>query len=206
MSYEKKAKKLDYNIEYAHIYADEHFGTEHKKSVEELHKIITKLKQSNKSYVLSVLIDEYNSIRHTLNIKNFLKKLEQSNSKPDFIGFESRLVKDKDSLLKEMSKKIRKEYEEYIIKQGKIPCSFLIALWYLKRLGLLNMKGEELHSISKENKPFIAREIITILPKRYQAIEIKALKIIKSTKFKKYLKNIKNIFFDNQTVGTIRMK
>ena len=191
-----KAEKVDFNIEYAHIYADELFGKEHQKSIKELRKIINRLKRLNKSYVLTVLIDEYSPCQNRLSIKQFLDKLDELNSKPDYLAFESQLAPCKDLLLKEMKGKIRKEYETYIKKHGKIPCSFLIAVWYLKRLGLIKTEKGELTHLSKNNKPFSAKKIITILPKKYQTVEIKALKIIRATRFKKYLTKISNVFFD----------
>lgn len=195
MTGEIKYKKADYNIEYAHIYTDESFGREHKRSIKELHDVTERLRKLKKSYVLTVLIDEYNPIQHRLSVKKFLNKLAQLGSEPDYVGFESKLASDKDLLLNEMDKKIKKEYEKYLRKHGKIPCSLLIALWYLKRLGFIKIKSDELIHLKKDNKPFVARKIITILPRRYQGVEMKALKIIKSTRFKKYLDNIQNIFF-----------
>jgi hypothetical protein len=195
MSEKIEDKKVDYNIEYAHIYTDESFGKEHRKSIEELHNVLKMLKQLKKSYVLTVLIDEYNPVQHKLNIKEFLNRLAQLSSKPDYVGFESKLASDKNLLLNEVDKKTKKEYEKYIRKHRKIPCSLLIALWHLKRLGFIKTKNEELIPLSRNNKPFVARKIITILPRRYQEVEMKALKIIESTRFKKSLENILNIFF-----------
>jgi hypothetical protein len=190
-----KDKKVDYNIEYAHIYADESFGTEQKRSIRELHRLTNRLKRENKSHVLTVLIDEYNPIQHKLNIANFRGELARLNAEPDYIGLESKLAIDKDLVLREMGKKMKKEYENYIRNRKKIPCSLMIALWYLKRLGLIETATGDLINLKKDNRSFIARKIITILPIKYRRVETKALKIIKSTRFKKYLGNIQNIFF-----------
>lgn len=190
----KIQKMTDYNIEYAHIYTDERFGEEQEKGVKELHKIITKLKKLNSNYVTTILIDDFNPTTHTLDVNDFLKKLEKINAKPDFILFESKLANYKNLLLDEMGGKLKKEYKNYIEKHKKIPCSFLIAIWDLKRLGLISTKKEELTRLRKNNG-FIAKKIITILPKKYQEVERKVLKIIKSTKFKEQIKNMKNIFY-----------
>ncbi len=196
MSKRIKAGKVGYNIEYAHIYADKLFGKEQQKSIKELRKTVNRLKRLNKNYVLTVLIDEYSPSQNRLSIKQFLDKLDELKSKPDYLAFESQLAPYKDLLLKEMKGKIKKEYKTYIKKHGKIPCSLLIAIWYLKRLGLIKAEKGELTHLSKNNKPFPAKKIITILPKKYQIVEIKALKIIRATRFKKYSAKISNIFFD----------
>lgn len=189
-----KTKKIDYNIEYAHIYSDEFFGKEHKESVKELHKAIKRLKKLKKSYVLSVLIDEYNPTEHMLDTENFLAILKKLDAKPHFLMLESHLARYKNVLLKKMDGKIKREYEKYIKKHNKVPCSFLIAIWHLKRLGLIKNKNGELQQLTKR-KQFTANKIITILPKKYQRVELKAIDIIESTIFKKQITNIAHIFF-----------
>ena len=189
-----KSKKIDYNIEYAHIYADKDLGKEQKQSIKELHRAIKRLKRLKKSYVLSVLIDEYNPIENTLDIKKFLAELKELDARPNFLMLESRLVRYKNSLLKKMTGKIKREYEKYIKEHSKVPCSFLIAVWHLKRLGLLKDRDGEIHRLSRA-KQFSANKIITILPKKYQAVECKALDIIEATDFKNQVTNISHIFF-----------
>lgn len=189
-----ETKKVDYNIEYAHIYSDEFFGKEQEESVKELHKTIERLKRLKKTYVLTVLIDEYNPTEHTLDIENFLATLKKLNAKPAFLMFESHLVCYKNILLKKMKGKIGREYEKYIKKHNKVPCSFLIAIWHLKRLGLLKSKNSKLQQLTG-GKQFIANKIITILPKKYQGVELKTIEIIESTNFKRQVTNIAHIFF-----------
>jgi hypothetical protein len=191
----KENRKVDYNIEYAHIYADKSFGNEQIKSVEKLKKVTTELDKKKKSYVSVVLIDDYNPEKCSLDNKKFLERLGNLGPKPDFVGFESRLYPDKDFILKEMSSKKRREYENYIEKSKKIPCSLFIAIWYLKRLGFIKTRNEELIPLNKKNKPFVAKNIITILPEEYRDVEKKGLKIIESTRFNNCLNNISDIFF-----------
>ncbi len=196
MDAKEKIKRVDYNIEYAHIYTDKKFGVEQKRSIEILKDTVRKLKRLNKSYVLSILIDEYNPSNPILNIKEFLSDLKKFDASPDFVCFESKLAHDYKILLKEMEDPLRKEYTKYIEKHKKIPCSFLIATWYLKRLGFLIVDKKDLNYLGKNSKKtFVAKKIITILPKRYQKIEARGLEIIASTRFKKHINNILNIFF-----------
>lgn len=189
-----ETKKVDYNIEYAHIYSNEFFGKEQKESIKELHKAIKRLKKLKKTYVLTVLIDEYNPTEHLLDTEKFLATLEKLNAKPHFLMFESHLARYKDLLLEKMNGKIKKEYKKYIKKHNKVPCSFLIAAWHLKRLGLLKSKNSRLQQLT-EKKQFTANKIITILPKKYQGVELKTIEIIESTDFKRQVTNIAHIFF-----------
>ncbi len=186
----------DYNIEYAHIYRDKNFGVEQKKSIEILHDTIKSLQKLKKSYVLCVLIDEYNPKKQKLDFEKFITALKKSRAEPNFVFFESNLVPYYEFLLEKMTPCLRKEYKKYIEKNNKIPCSLLIAIWYLKRLGIIETKSEELQGLGhKSIKKFVARKIINILPKKYQEVEERGKKIIACTRFKNRLNDISNIFF-----------
>lgn len=189
--------KLDYNIEFAHIYTNEYFSEEHNKGISIFKKITKKLKNKKRNFVGVVLIDDYNPSEDLLNIENFVKILKSHGGKPDFIAFESQLVDLGDKFLKETSGKIRKEYARYIKKHNKYPCSFLVAIWYLVRLGLFPYPKKLIQRVGIKPKYFVAEKIINILPKRYMAVEKKAAEIIKSTKFKKHIKKIEYNFFNS---------
>lgn len=183
----------DYNIEFAHIYVNENIASEHYQAIKIAKEKSSELKQQDKGCVLTVLIDDYNSSESILDIDEFLKELEISGAKPDYVVYESKLAQYKDRILNEMSGKLKKRYLRYINGHNKCPCSFLIAIWHLLRLGFLE-NGHIIHNI--DEKPFTAQKIITILPQRYAGIEKKALDIIKSTKFKNLVEDkLDYIFF-----------
>lgn len=184
-------QKLAYNIEYAHIYIDRQPGQEHLKSISVLKRIKSEIERESKSYVTSIMIDDYNPEKSLLNVSKFIRLLARHKAKPDFIIFESKLVKSKNLLLSLMKRKTRYSYIRYIETHKKVPCSFLIAIWYLKRLGKLD--PSDIINEPKEN--FIAKKLINILPKKYKEVEKKARDIILSTKYKDQIKNIKDIFF-----------
>lgn len=187
---------MDYNIEYAHIYADDKFGVEQMEGIKTLRYVIQKMKKLKRSYVLSVLIDDYNPTYYFLDTKNFLIKLKKLNAEPDFVFFESSLVPCYKDFLQEIKPKLRREYIKYIESHKKVPCSLLIAIWHLKRLGVIDAAKEEIKYIN-HNIPqrFVAKKIITILPKKYEEVENMGLKIIANTRFKDRLTDIVNIFF-----------
>lgn len=186
-------RKSDYNIEFAHIYVNENFASEHCQASRIVKEKVREIRQHDKSYVLTVLIDDYNPSDYILNVKKFLEELRKLGTEPDYAVYESKLVSYKDQILNKMNGKIKNQYLKYIRDHGKCPCSFLIAIWHLLRLGFLDPK-----SIvdSLENRPFVAQKIITILPQRYTEIEKKALEIIKSTEFGDFVENrLEYIFF-----------
>ena len=83
--------KPDYNIEFAHIYADEEFGEEQAKSIDIVKTVISNLKKSNKSFVTSVLIDEFHPVVFKLNENEMVEEFRKYDVEVDFIGYESKL-------------------------------------------------------------------------------------------------------------------
>jgi hypothetical protein len=182
-------KKVDYNIEYAHIYADEDFNSEQKESIKVLDLVVKIIKQDNKTYSLNLMIDEYHPSKKKLNVQKFLTKLKKNNYYPDYLCMESDLHQHVDFLLDNITKsKYKKDYEKYINKNGKSPCSYLAALWYLARLGVLPLQN--LKGLRRRRSPFAGRRIINILHSKYKPTEDKALELLHYSKFKKHLDNI----------------
>jgi len=182
-------ERVDYNIEYAHIYSDEVFNDEHIESLNVLELILRILKNDNKSYNLNLLVDEYHPEIKSLDIDDFLNKLKFRGYYPDFLYLESYLHEDIKLFLDNISSdKVINDYNRYFAKHGKSPCSYLVASWYLKRLGLLPIA--KLKIFSADHKPFIGNKLINILDRKYKDNEDKALELINNSKFSGYLDNI----------------
>lgn len=192
----------DYSIEFAHIYADEVFGDEQAKSIDIAKEVIESLKEQRRSFVTSILIDDYNPSELTLDEEEFLKWVRSFGIDIDFVGHEAGFAPISDALLTEIPKsKLKLEYfhghqknvlllhgkhniglKEYRGKLTKHTCSILSAAWTLCRLGIYKSPSGSITSLS--GKPFSANKIITILPEKYKEGENKVLDIIKSTKYK----------------------
>ena len=207
---------LDYNIEFAHIYADEKLGDEQFKSIELLKKVIKKLEKENKTFSISILIDEFHPVVFKLKKNKVIKEFEEKGVKIDFIGYESKLCPIANKLIKELPKSELK-LENFNNPQRKVlllknhdskigieeefefmsrhTCAILSASWSLCRLGNIEIPKNAIERITK--KPFEAKKLITILPEKYRIVENKVLDIIKSTKFENSVKDIEYEFFDN---------
>jgi len=206
---------LDYNIEFAHIYADEPFGNEQFKSMELLKKVIAKLKKEGKTFVISILIDEFHPVVFKLDENEIIEEFKKQGIVVDFIGYESKLGSIADEIIKELPKSMLKlehfnkpEKEVLLLKNhnGKIglkeefefmyrhTCALLSASWSLCRLGEFKIPQDAIHNLT--NKSFEAKKLITILPEKYHPVEDKVIDIIKSTKFKNSVKNMEYEFFD----------
>lgn len=182
-------EKVDYNIEYAHIYSDEVFNQEHIESLNVLALILRILKNDNKNYNLNLLIDEYHPETKDLDVEDFLSKLKFRGYYPDYLHMESALHDEVDTLLVNLTnEKHQRDYQRYFEKNGKSPCSYLVAVWYLKRLGVF--PDNNIKKLTDEDKPFHGHKIINILDKKYKPNEDKALELIKNSNFSQYLDNI----------------
>lgn len=206
--------KLNYNIEFAHIYADEQFGNEQVKSIEILKKVISNLEKNNKSFVISVLIDEFHPVVFKLNENEMMEEFLKYDIAVDFVGYESKLGVVADELINYLPKSMLKlehfhkpEKEALVLEDhnGKIglkeefefayrhTCALLSASWSLCRLGIFKIPQDAVHNLG--NKTFEAHKVITILPEKYRTVEDKVIEIIKSTKFNDVVKNIEYEFF-----------
>lgn len=206
--------KPDYNIEFAHIYADEQFGNEQIKSIEILKKVISNLNTANKSFVISVLIDEFHPVVFKLNEAEMVEEFLKYDIAVDFIGYESKLGVVADEIIDYLPKSMLKlEYfnnpeKEALVLQnhnGKIglkeefefasrhTCALLSASWSMCRLGILKIPQDAIRNLN--NKTFEAHKVITILPEKYHAVEDKVIEIIKSTKFNNVVQDMEYEFF-----------
>ncbi len=188
----------DYSIEFSHIYLNETFSHEHQKSISVLKEFIDEL-DGNDTYSLNVLIDDYNATDEVLDIKDFKQQLEDAGVMPDYLAYEARLVDYSSTLLSHMKEnKLKRSYIRYIENKGIIPCSFMIATWYLLRLGALPLNPETLvyEKNGGHSKAFVAKNIVSILPDRFRGVEHKAELIIRATPFAAMNAQIERIYYD----------
>ena len=115
---------------------------------------------------------------------------------PDFVAYEASTVHLYEKVLGMIKKNERNDVKRYYRKNGRVPCSFLIVIWHLIRLGLVE---NELEFYMPPNegikKPFVGKRIITILPKRFQSVEERAKDVIAHSPFASALDRLEYIFF-----------
>ena len=199
-------KKVEYNIEFAHIYSEGRFSLEQRTSFKILNKTIERLKKENKTYVTAILIDDYQPSYSYLDICAFLESVKELGVPPSYIAYESQLHSLANKLLASIDEKhIIKEKTDIKIKSNKdtlllskgsvssislkdeffaklddyIETNVLIAAWYLVRLGIFNKPG-----LIKETKytrkiPFAGENILTIIPRKYIHVDESAKTILK---------------------------
>jgi len=190
---------MDYNIEFAHIYADKSYGEEQANSIKALKKFLEKIK--GKTYVTVVLIDDFNPGHAMAEEEEFLKKIS-SQVDLDFVAYEAGLVEVAIELLNHIDD-IDKQGKVIMLRKdgiiglttnkGDPTCALLIVAWHLCRLGLMEVPKKVVKNFSE--KTFTADKILTILPERYRSHKDRVLAIIKASKFKDHLDQIEYLFF-----------
>lgn len=215
-------KKVDYNIEFGHIFVDERFSFHQRESSKIANEFIKNLKKQNKTYVASILIDDYQPTYSYLDIYKYFNQIKKMKVLPTYLVYQTQLISlahklislinkknikfqkkhfqqksDKDTVLLELknisSISLKKEY--FAKTEDYIETPVMIAAWYLLRLGIFQKK----EIIKKTNYtpyiPFMGHKILTILPKKYKKIDETAKEILSYSGYKKILKNIENIYF-----------
>ncbi len=166
----------DVSIEYAHIYTNSQIDLEHELSLDILDELRAELAQTEQSYKLFVMIDDYSFPDPTFDYSGFILWLTEKGHGPDLAIRESQLIPVCDIVINQLTSSVLKKKLVRYTKDKKYPCSLFIAAWYLLRLGYI-----ESPVMSVE---LTANKLINILPESFKLHEDKGLEIIKNTSYK----------------------
>ena len=208
---------MQYNIEFGHIYSHEEFGSEHRESLRVLSDVCRRLDANGHSYVLSVLIDDFNAPKRTLRASRYLRELAAHGAKVDYIGDESRFVPTADMLIETLPRSqltlssfrdrarnvllFRSDPHLFGLREHsssgyRHTCAILSASWALCRLGYIERPRRGTVPIGPQVRaPFHADRTITILPRTYQRIEEKVSALICASPFSKAMRQMSYQFF-----------
>ncbi len=208
----------NYNIELAHIYADQKVGLEQYYGIRIASEFIKKIKNKGRTFVTSVLIDDYNSSVFSLKEEDIIDLAKECDVPIDFIAYESKLDSVCDKLIKDIENSgLRTEsfpgktslimetknkkigIRDYFGNSHKNTCASVVVAWSLCRLGIYDLSKDTIVKLSTNS--FIGTNIVTVLPERYESNEEKALAIIKNTPYTDLLRNIEYLFFQ-ENLGT----
>ena len=177
---------VDCSIEYCHIYTNEDINDEHAASVEALRAIVSNLRNQGTTYALCVMVDDYSFPETSPNFDydKLLQWLADQQAAPHFLIKEGSLTRAADEVIELIGNQRRKRTLQNYIKRKRYPCSLFIATWYLARLGKLRTvpEAEITH----------ARQLINILPARFEPFECEATDILSYTPYADVLHAITN--------------
>ena len=206
--------KPDYNIEFSHIYSDETFGDEQLRSMQILKKVVSNMEKENKTFVVSILIDEFHPTTFILDEEKIVSKFKKYGITVDFVGYESKFGGVADKVIKNIPKSLLKfelfdksQKEVLLLRKNKLKiglkekskfgvkhtCALLSASWTLCRLGAFRVPLGSVRNFT--GKSFDAKKTITILPEKYRSVECNVINILNFSKFRSLAKNTKYHFF-----------
>jgi len=170
--------KTRYSVELMHIYADQTYSAEQTTGAVLANQLVREL--GSEEFTTCILIDNYNPEVSSLDIGDFLTTAEEHAGKIDYWAFEAAMAPYERALMGMVRvPSVYKRYRGYIDKRGKLPCSFLTAVWYLLRLGILipdtgTIKSRYAASFTP------ASRLVNVLPSRFEKTEQHALELISS--------------------------
>lgn len=157
------------SLEFGHIYVDEEPSSAHSLGVSLAKHLRTGYEDAGHIVELELLIDDYNPQQSSLDVARYVASLDGSGMRPTTITFESELVPAAERLLRFTRRRVARSYIQYFEKKGKMPCSVLVAAWYLRRL-------ERLGGLC--DRPVSDAQIVNVLEERFRESEIAALDLL----------------------------
>lgn len=201
------SEKVDFSIEFAHIYLDQIPGSEQTESLKILGNKAKELEKLSKTFNKVILIDDFTPEKTILKKEEYIESVKKDTDL-DFVALESQLAMFAHKFIEEIKKEFvetkvingietktfRKGQESIglITNNNKPSCTLLIAIWYLCRLGIYGVPAK---TQSFSDKSFVGRKLITIIPEKYKEGEEKVLKLLKETKYNYLIKDIEQIYF-----------
>ncbi len=190
-----------YSIEFFHIYTDEIINQWHQQSLEIMKSLQTGW---DFNYRKIVLIDDYNPTETNITVEDILAHLNDNDMLPDFWAFEGDMLENAKVFLDTLPpSKLKKNYQRYIKKNGKYPCSLLTATWYLTRLGRLDggMIKSTNSALFKTYPP--ATRLFNLLPEVYKPVERRAKELIFKSPFSTDVDRIQDLFYPTEDVRAL---
>jgi len=126
------------------------------------------------------LVDDYNHVRpidYSSRLTRHVDYVAELGCTIDYVAFEADLELVRDEFL---SQNGDRSIVRYIEKNHRSPCSAHIAMWYLLRLGRIGAGVPVFRRKGIMNKPFVANQILSILPRYYDTFEERASIILAS--------------------------
>jgi hypothetical protein len=182
------------SIEYAHIYADDLPNIEQKLSVECTREVCDRFRTLGVKVRLEVFVDDYNTTQNTLDVTDIQEFLQSAGLEPQFIASESALVESATALLDEAGR-AGAGGRQFLQKRGRVPCSALIAAWYLARLNLIDSKSLLLAGTLDAWRSSVPQILLSVLPDYYQGVEEQARRLLGSARSDLALDRISTFYF-----------
>lgn len=193
-----------YSVEISHIYLDQSFSNDQIKSIQHFNQMS---EMWNQPITVALLLDDYNIKEVRTTPTQIFQELKKLSIEPDYYVLEKDLIKYADEFLNHIKvPKIKRQYETYIQKQRKYPCSLLTAIWYLLRLGYIADDKKIVNFLKPDHSFKPASKVVNFLPEYFSDVEKKCEKLIHASSFSKASHHIKNVFYPADDTTDITKK
>ncbi len=170
------------NVELSHIYVDQEMSEEQYRSAVLAQEFVVRQSEQGHVVTITILIDDYNPTSWTLDVAQYVECLRSTGISVDFLVYESALPRYAPCLLCQLPQRQHGYYADYHQRTGKYPCSFLVAVWHLARLGAFEF-GDAIAVRPECVSSFASERVMTVLPERFRSVERSALKLLKASSF-----------------------
>lgn len=175
------APTADLSIEFGHIYTDEAPRWVHFRQAAIAGKLRQDERLVGKTVSLCLLVDDYNAERNELDLPTYLGQLDEAGLRPDHVVSEAGIASvAENSLAMHFSPVAQMSVERYWDRHGKYPCSFLVSVWYLARLGYLGLP--ESCFVEHGSQPFAASSLVGMLDRSYLGVERTASRLLRHSR------------------------
>lgn len=187
-----------YDIEYAHIYSDRLLDTEHLHGAAVAAGTAHVLETAGASCSRTVLIDDYARLR-LLENDVLVDALEAFGVRPDFLASEAALVSLHEEVVGLITdKEQRRSIKRYYRDRGYLPCSYLVAIWYLVRLGAVHPEPGTVFTAVTDSAAFTpADRLVNVLHPRFRIVEAQAYRLIGATRHAPLVERVHAVFLDD---------
>lgn len=189
-----------YSVEISHIYLDRPFSIDQIDSVEKFQKTAPTW---DKAHSEIILFDDYNINEAETSYEDVLDQLKKLGAPARYYAFEKDLIAYSQDFIDNIKiPKVKRQYEVYIGKNNKYPCSLLTSVWYLVRLGYIVDTKNVIKPLSAGDSYEVASKLVNFLPNYFADVEEKSRKLISATNFPEAVGQIENVFFDSDEIDS----
>jgi hypothetical protein len=187
-----------YDVEYAHIYSDRLLSPEQLHGAAAAAGAAALLATGGASCTRTVLIDDYARLR-LLETDVLVDSLSAFGVRPDYLASEAALVELHDEFVGLITDKDqRRSIKRYYRDRGYLPCSYLVAIWYLVRLGALDPGDVTVFTAVDGDAGFSpADQLVNVLHPRFRIVEGQAHRLIGATRHAALLDRMHPVFLDD---------
>lgn len=206
---------IDVHIEFAHIYKDQPFSKEQIESIHLLKRTIDSLEREGKSFITSILIDDYHAKEAKWDDLDLLRNMEKRNAVPDYLFYEKSFMELANRLVEmipnqnkrvEHFKKEGKDVVFFVDESSKFAlqdiyadrvepkCVTLSCAWILCKLGVFDFPAEGFLPICQSDaEP--CRSALTILPKQFMLVEENVMRLMTALGKEREKQQVQYLFY-----------